>query len=173
MNLIVTCSRHFEEEAADEISAVLESLGDPKAKTSHSRFSGIVLVDTILDPFEVIRMTRERIINEPWSIRYCHRFIPIQESTGAGLVGIADIITRQIGRMQPDDTYRITVEKRGSQLSTKELIETIANMIKNRVSLEGYDWNIVVEVLGDIVGVSVLHEEDILSTLKVKRDMTE
>ncbi|MDE1765749.1 MAG: THUMP domain-containing protein [Thaumarchaeota archaeon] len=173
MNLIVTCSRHLEEEASDEISKTLVTLGDAESKTEHSRFSGIVVVDTSLDPFQVVDKIRTKILDEPWSIRYCHRFIPIQESMRTTLENIVAAVQKHAGRMQSGDSYRITVEKRGSELSTKELIDSIAGIVKNKVSLEEYDWNITVEILGDITGISILKDPDIVSTLKTKRDSME
>lgn len=173
MNLIVTCSRHFEEEASDEISEILQILGDDEVGTENSKFSGIVIVDTSLDPFQAVNKIRMKILDEPWSIRYCHRFIPIQEFTVTALDNIVKAIERHIDSMLPDDSYRITIEKRGSELSSTEIIDSIAKIIKNKVSLEEYDWNIIVEILGDITGVSVLKEHDIVSTLKLKRDSME
>lgn len=173
MNLIVTCSRHLEEEATDEILKTLATFGDSDAKAGHSRFSGIVIVDTSLDPFQVINKIKTKILDEPWSIRYCHRFIPIQESTKSTLDNIVTSVQKYTDKMQPDDSYRITIEKRGSDLSTKEIIDSVAEIIKNKVSLEEYDWNVIVEILGDIAGISILKEEDIVSTLKLKRDSME
>jgi len=163
----------MEEEASDEISKILAVLGDDKSRMEHSRFSGIVMVHTSLDPFQVVNKIKTKILDEPWSVRYCHRFIPIQESTKATQDNTVRIVQNHMHKMQPDDTYRITIEKRGSELSTKELIDSIAETVKNKVSLEKYDWNIIVEILGDIVGVSILKEDDIISTLKVKRDSME
>ncbi|MDE1866801.1 MAG: THUMP domain-containing protein [Thaumarchaeota archaeon] len=173
MNLIVTCSRHLEEEASDEISNILQTLGDDGVKAKSSDFSGIVVVDTSLDPFEVVGKIRTKILDEPWSVRYCHRFIPIQESTKTTLGAIVESVQRHIGNMQSDDSYRITIEKRGSELSSKEIIDSIAEIVENKVSLEKYDWNIIVEVLGNMTGVSVLKEQGIVSTLKLKRDSME
>ncbi|MDE1829786.1 MAG: THUMP domain-containing protein [Thaumarchaeota archaeon] len=173
MNLIVTCSRHLEEEASGEILKTLAVLGDSDARAGHSRFSGIVMVDTSLDPFEAINKIREKILDEPWCIRYCHRFIPIQEATRAGLNDIVLAVQNHINKMGQDDSFRITIEKRGSELSTKDIIDSIANIVKNKVSLEEYDWNIIVEILGDIAGVSILKEDEIVSTMKLKRDLVE
>ena len=75
--------------------------------------------------------------------------------------------------MNDTDTYRITIEKRGSDISSKELIGSIADTIPNKVSLETYDWNVMIQIMGGIVGVSILKEDDIISTLKLKRDSME
>ncbi len=172
-NLIVTCSRHLEEEAVKEVSKILESFGDRRFEIDISSFSGIITVTTSLDPFEIVNKIRQKILDEPWSIRFCHRFIPIQEMAQAVLDDIVKAVKKHVGSMKSDDSYRITIEKRGSDLSSKEIIDAIANNIHNKVSLENFDWNVIIEVLGKIVGISVLKERDVVSTLKTKRDLME
>jgi tRNA acetyltransferase TAN1 len=172
LNLIVTCSRHFEEEAANEISKFLQILGDTEPKIAVSEFSGIVTAYTSLDPFEVVGQIRRKILNEPWSVRYCHRFIPIQETTESLLDDIVKAVQKHANAMKPTDSYRITIEKRGSDLSSAEMINAIAKSIHNKVSLEKFDWNVIIEVLGKVAGISIL-KEDIVSTMKVKRDLME
>ena len=173
MNLIVTCSRHMEEEAANEISEFLQSIGDVAPNIKISEFSGIVTASTSLNPFDVIIEIRKKILDEPWSIRYCHRFIPIQETAETTLDEIIKSVQKLINKMKSTDSYRITIEKRGSDLSSKDMIDGIAKIIHNKVSLEKFDWNVIIEVLGKITGISILKEEDIVSTLKLKRDSME
>lgn len=173
MNLIVTCSRHFEEEAANEISKFLQGLGDVEPKVEVSEFSGIVTVYTSLDPFEVVGHIRRKILDEPWSVRYCHRFIPIQETAESLLDDMVKAVQKHANAMKPTDSYRITIEKRGSDLSSTEMINVIAKSIHNKVSLEKFDWNVIIEVLGKVAGISILKEQDIVSTMKIKRDLME
>jgi tRNA acetyltransferase TAN1 len=172
LNLITTCSRHFEEEACDEISEIIQELGDESPKIGKSSFSGLVWVDTSLDPFLVITEIKKIILDEPWRMRYCHRFIPIRQSV-SGFENIVESVRNQIKVMKDTDTYRITIEKRGSDISSKELIDSIADIIPNKVSLEFYDWNVMIQIMGGITGVSILKEENIVSTLKLKRDSME
>ena len=105
-------------------------------------------------------------------MRYCHRFIPIRK-TATGFENIVESVREQIKIMKDTDTYRITIEKRGSEISSKELIDSIAEIIPNKVSLESYDWNVMIQIMGGITGVSILKDEEILSTLKLKRDSME
>ena len=173
MNLIVTCSRYLEEEASNEISKILYNLGDISPMIEISPFSGIITITTILDPLAVVSEIKKKILDEPWSIRFCHRLIPIQETTKTTIESITSSVRNHINKMTPDDTYRITIEKRGSNLSSKEVIDSIAKHIQNKVSLEKFDWNVIVEILGGTTGTAVLKENDIVSTLKMKRDLTE
>jgi len=79
MNLIVTCARHLEGETEDELIDILDELGDSDVKISVSSMSGIITVQTKLNPIEVVRKMKEMVLDEPWSIRYCLRIIPIQK----------------------------------------------------------------------------------------------
>lgn len=172
MNLITTCSRHLEEEACDEISEIIQKLGDESPRVGKSSFSGIIWIDTLIDPFLIISEIKKIILDEPWRMRYCHRFIPIR-NTASGFENIVESVRDQIKIMKDTDTYRITIEKRGSDISSKELINAVADIIPNKVSLEHYDWNVMIQIMGGITGISILKEEDIVSTLKFKRDSME
>jgi tRNA acetyltransferase TAN1 len=44
----------MEEEACDEIAEIIQELGDKSPRIGKSSFSGIVWVDTVIDPFVVI-----------------------------------------------------------------------------------------------------------------------
>jgi len=163
----------MEEEAVNEISEFLQDIGDADPKVEISEFSGIITACTSLNPFDVIVEIRKKILDEPWSVRYCHRFIPIQETTVTNLDDIVTAVQKHINKMKSTDSYRITIEKRGSDLPSKDMIDSIAKIIHNKVSLEKFDWNIIIEVLGKISGISILKESDIVSTLKIKRDSME
>ncbi len=173
MNLIVTSSRHLEDEAAQEITTLLENLGDDSSTTNITNLSGIVTCNTTLEPFSVIKKIQEKILEEPWSIRYCHRIIPIQETVITEKQNIVNSVLNHVKIMKIEDMYRITVEKRHSTISTKEIIDTIADKIDNKVSLEKFDWIILVEILGIKTGISILKKTDILSTQKLKRSLSE
>jgi tRNA acetyltransferase TAN1 len=173
LNLIATCSRHMEEEACDEIGEIIEKLGDESPRIGKSSFSGIVWVDTVIDPFAIIAEIKKITLDEPWRMRYCHRFIPIRQSISSSIENIIESVKSQIKIMKDSDSYRITIEKRGSDISSKEIIDFVAGIIPNKVSLESYDWNVMIQIMGGIAGVSILKDEDIVSTLKLKRDSME
>jgi tRNA acetyltransferase TAN1 len=169
----VTCSRNLEEEASGEISGIFLDTSYECPKIEISNFSGIILVDTVVDPFEVTSKIKNIVLEEPWRIRYCHRFIPIRETSISTIEKIVNSVKNQIKIMNFTDTYRITIEKRGSELSSKELIGSIAKIIPNKVSLKSFDWIVAIQVIGGTTGISIVKEEDIISTLRLKRDLME
>ena len=173
MNLIVTCARNLEGEAEEEIIDILDELGDPDVKISISNMSGIITVQTKLDPIEVVRKMKEILLDEPWSIRYCLRVIPIQKIVETNLEKIQECISSISNKIEDDESYRILIEKRNSDISSKEIITNIANQIKNKVSLDFPDKIILIEILGIVTGISLIKKSDILSLEKTKRSMSE
>jgi len=93
MNLIVTCARHLEGDTEDELIDILDELGDSEIKITVSNMSGIITVETKLDPIEVVRKMKEMLLEEPWSIRYCLRVIPIQKVVETSIDEIEKIIS--------------------------------------------------------------------------------
>ena len=173
MNLIVTCARNLEGEAEEEIMDILDELGDPDVKISVSNMSGIITVQTKLDPIEVVRKMKEILLDEPWSIRYCLRVIPIQKIVETNLEKIEECISSISDKIEDNESYRILIEKRNSDISSKEIITNIANQIKNKVSLDFPDKIILIEILGIVTGISLIKKSDILSLEKTKRNMSE
>ena len=173
MNLIITCPRHFEEEAREEVKRILIELGDQKPKIIISSMPGILTGITTLNPIESIEKIREKIIDEPWTIRYCLRIIPIQGACKTNIKEIEDEVLKKIGVIKTEDSYRITIEKRNSKVSSDEIISKIAKNITNKVSLDSPDWIILIEIIGDEAGVSIIRNNNILSVEKIKRSLSD
>ena len=173
MNLIITCARHLEGDAEEEITDILDELGDSDVKISISSMSGIITVQTKLDPIEVVRKMKETLLDEPWSIRYCLRVIPVQKVVETNIEEIEKTISSMSDQIEEKELYRILIEKRNSDISSKEIITKIANGIKNKVSLDFPDKIILIEILGIVTGISILKKSDILSLEKTKRSMSE
>ena len=173
MNLIVTCARHLEGETEDELIDILDELGDSDVKIVVSSMSGIITVQTKLDPIEVVRKMKEIVLDEPWSIRYCLRIIPIQKIVETNIDEIEKMISSMSEQIEEKESYRILIEKRNSDISSKEIITKIANGIKNKVSLDFPDKVILIEILGIVTGISIIKKSDILSLEKTKRSMSD
>jgi len=173
LNLIITCARHLEPETTDELSAVLAQFGDENPEISRTSMSGVLTVKTKLVPFEVIKNIREKIVDEPWSIRYCLRIIPIEQVIDTNLEEISTQVFSLMKKVNEKESYRITIEKRNSDISSAEIISKIADNITNKVSLEKPDWIALIEILGNKTGVSVLKSDDIFSLEISKRELLE
>ncbi len=173
MNLIITCARHFEPEAEEEFRDILDGLGDSNVSVSITNMSGILTADITMEPIDAISEIREMFLDEPWSIRYCLRMIPVQEVVQTQIEEIENGVVRLHEKIQENETYRILIEKRNSNASSKEIITKIADKIQNKVSLDFPDKIILIEILGNLTGISIIRKSDILSIEKTKRSMSE
>ena len=173
MNLIVTCARHLEPETEEELRGFLDEFGDSEPKVTITSMSGILTAETNLEPVEVVRKIKEMLLNEPWSVRYCLRIIPIHRVVETKIEEIEKVVDELSDNISKDEKYRISIEKRNSDMSSQEIIKKIASKIKSQVSLEFPDKVVLIEILGNKTGISVLKKSDILSTEKTKRSMSE
>ncbi len=165
-NLIVTTARGMESISASELIDILNRMGDPSPKVEQTRISGLLTAKTSLNPFEVVEKLKEMIEKEPWLIRNIQRVIPIEEVVETNTEKIADAAFRLAQIIPEDHTFRVTVEKRHTQLSSREIIEAVAARINRKVNLEKPDWIVLVEVLGGLTGISVIKPNQIFSASK-------
>lgn len=173
MNLIVTCARHLEPETEEELRGFLDEFGDSDPKVTITSMSGILTAETKLEPIEVVRKIKEMLLDEPWSVRYSLRIIPIQRVVETKIEEVEKVVEELADNISKDEKYRISIEKRNSDMSSQDIITKIASKIKSQVSLEFPDKVVLIEILGNKTGISVLKKSDILSTEKTKRSMSE
>jgi len=153
----------------NEVTHLLNEFGDPNARSSKTEFSGIIKIETVMELLELIEKFRDKIENEPWELRYCSRIIPIQKTCETDLISIKDNVIELISSIKANETYKISVERRNSELIRNEIISNIANLLSNNVSLEIPDWEIIIQILGNETGISVVPANSILSISKIKR----
>ena len=169
MNLLITCQRNMEYETINEITQLLDMFGDSNPNILKTKFSGIIIAETVLETLEIVEKFREKIENEPWELRYSSRIIPIQKICQTDLALIRQNVIDLIPSIKSDETYKISLEKRDSEIMRSEIISNIADLLTNKVSLEEPDWEIILQILGDKTGIGVMPKNSILSITKIKR----
>tara|TARA_B100000470_G_scaffold96871_1_gene74762 strand:- start:304 stop:822 length:519 start_codon:yes stop_codon:yes gene_type:complete len=169
LNLIITCARNLEPETKKEIKKILNQLDDQEPEILNVGMRGILMVNTVIEPSKIIDLVKNKIIEEPWLIRYCLRIIPIQSITETEIDKIKQNVIKLKDTIQKNDSYRITIEKRNTNISSNEIITEIAKIFPNKVSLNQPDWIILIEILGDKTGISILKNSELFSLDKSKR----
>jgi len=169
LNLIITCARSLESETKNEINKILDGLGDQEPEILNVGMRGILMVNTIIEPSKIIDYVKNKMIEEPWLIRYCLRIIPIQMITETEIDKIKQNVIKLKDTIQKNDSYRITIEKRNTDISSTEIITEIANIFPNKVSLNQPDWIVLIEILGNDTGISILKNDGMFSLDKAKR----
>ena len=169
MNLLVTCARNLETETKNEIGKILGEIGDQEPEILNVGMRGILMVNTNIESSKIITWVKGKVVEEPWFIRYCLRMIPIQTITETEMSKITENVTELKNVIKQNDSYRITIEKRNTDMSSTEIITEIAKIFPNEVSLNQPDWVILIEILGDKTGISILKDSEMFSLDKAKR----
>jgi tRNA acetyltransferase TAN1 len=171
-NLIATTFRYREFDAIDEMLELLDVIGDSDAYFEVTNISGLITGNTHLDPFQVIEKFKGIVRSEDWRFRYVLRVIPIESITNSNPSDITMVATELSKRkISSSDSFKLSVEKRhNSYLRSSDLINTIAKDIDNPVDLETPNWIVLIEVLGNVTGIAVLHHDQIFNSTFEKRD---
>ena len=167
-NLLVTTSRYREDDAFDEILELLDVLGDNDPSIEVSSVSGIILVDTVLNPFQFVEDCKEMVRKDPWKFRYVLRVIPLEMNCKAELTEIHDIVNQLSRKIDAQETYRVLIEKRHSRLHSSEIIATVTSKLKMKVNLDSPNWIILIQIVKMVAGISILRPSQIFSSVKEK-----
>jgi len=145
-----------------------EELGDQAAEASKTGVRGLITAKTSLNPCEAIGNLKTVLHERPYQFRYALRIIPVEKVVRTDLEEIklaAALLATGIGE---NETFRVSVEKRFTQLHARDFIEAVATGIQRKVNLENPDKILLVEVLGAMTGLSLIEESDVLAVPKEK-----
>jgi len=148
---------------------LLGEVGDRGSSVEPTPAIGLVVAKTKLEAIKAIQDLRALLKERPWEFKYTLKLVPIQSVSEAKLDAIQSSALALAQKIGDKETFRITVEKRHTALSSKTIIDTIAKKIDKKVNLENPDRIIMVDVIGDLAGVALIRTEDILSVEREKR----
>jgi tRNA acetyltransferase TAN1 len=116
-------------------------------------------------------MLADLLKEEPWRFRYVLRILPIEKVTKAEIDIIRRCVREISERILPSQTFRITVEKRHNSMRSIDLIQAIASDIERKVNLSNPDWIVLVEVIQNVVGLSVIKPHQVFSSVIAMRKL--
>lgn len=167
-NLLATTSRGNEDEACSELWYLLGEIGDSAPTIEKTGVAGLIAAKTAFNPFEVIEKLRKILHERPYEFRYTLRIIPIERVVRTDLKEIQRVATELGSKIKENETFRVTVEKRFTEISTRDIIETAASNIERKVDLNKPDKILLIEVIGGLTGISVIKPDEILAVVKEK-----
>jgi tRNA acetyltransferase TAN1 len=172
-NLLATTMRGNERQMRYELTYLLkDELGDPEPLVGKTGIRGLVVAKTTIDPCTVIEKFRAILHEHPYKFRYALRIIPIEKVVPTTLEEVKRAASELAVNIQENEAFRITVEKRFTNLHSQELIEAAVTGIdttgERKVDLENPDKIMLIEVLGGLTGMALIKPNDVLSVLKEK-----
>jgi len=171
--MLVASPRDRERAAKSEILYFIgDLLGDSELRVAHTHISGLLACKTSLDPFDVVSRLREFALENAYQFRFAIRFTPLEECVDSNIEDIVEATKRLLSKIGEDDSFRVTVRRRHTDLENMEIVTAVAAEIPRKVNLDAPDKTVLVEVVGDWTGLSVLSsEDDILSIMTMRDDM--
>lgn len=170
-NLLATTEKRMMSAASSQLWMNLRAIGDPEPVVNKTRIRGVVQGATTLESVEAILLMREHMHSEPDRYDKLYRILPILSWVKTNVNAIVSEVEDQKDRMSADDSFRVTIEKRRTGLRSLEVIEPVAAVIDNPVDLENPDWVILVEILGDRTGVSIVRAEALFNVQKERANL--
>ena len=167
-NLLITTFRNRESDAYDELSELLYTLGDSEPSIEITSISGIILVNTHIDPILIVANCKKIVRNEPWRFRYVLRIIPLEKICKAEIMEIHNVVKQLCKKIGHDETYKVMIEKRHTKLHSMEIISIVTSDIAVKVKLDDPDWIILIQILNRLAGISILRSNQIFSSVKEK-----
>jgi tRNA acetyltransferase TAN1 len=168
MNLIVTTPRGLEARASAELKEIILQSGTRKISIEKSPYDGVLEVE-VENPRGLVAFLADLIRLDPFKINFIQRVIPVDRVVNTDLEDIKNAVRELSSEIMPGETFRITVESRDSPYSSKQLIESLAELIERKVNLESPDKVVLLQVFGEYTCISILRPQEILSVQKLKR----
>jgi tRNA acetyltransferase TAN1 len=148
-------------------------LGDSFAEVQCTSVSGLLRCLTHIELFSLSGMLSDLLKEEPWRFRSVLRILPIEKVTKAE-IDIIHKCSREISeRIPPSQTFRITIEKRHNSMKSIDLIRAIASDIERKVDLSNPDWIVLVEIIQNVAGLSVIKPHQVFSSVIEMRKLGE
>jgi tRNA acetyltransferase TAN1 len=170
-NLLISSARGNEHEANSELRYLIAELGDRAAETSDTPVSGLTVARTSLDPLGVVRNLRSILREKPWEFRYVLKVKPVQRVVPTEIEAIGNAVSEKSRSIREGETFRVSIEKRRSNVSSKEVIDAIAGKIPRKVDLRDPAKIVLIEIIGTVAGIAVIPPNGVLGIEREKRTL--
>ena len=152
-NLLLSTNRNYEKKAELEVWFYLFILGDEDPLIIRSPIDGLLLINTSLDPYNVINSLRKIIRKNSEFPKFIIKLIPIDFVIETDLnfihSAVKSLLENNKAKTQKG-SYCIQIKKRATNLSGSEIIDKIARIVENPVSLKNPNWIVRIEIIGNI-----------------------
>jgi tRNA acetyltransferase TAN1 len=148
---------------------LLGEVGDRGSNIEATNVIGLVVAKTKLEPIRTIHALRALFKERPWEFKYTLKLVPIQRVVPAQISEIENAALEVSKGIGVKEKFRITIEKRHTSLSSKQIIDTVAEKIDRNVDLDAPDKILLIEIIGELVGLSLITPNDIMSIEREKR----
>jgi tRNA(Ser,Leu) C12 N-acetylase TAN1 len=114
-NLLATCEPINVSRACGELWINLRAAGDDAPRVNRSKVKGLILSRTFLDPVKAIHELRLLMEKQPNRFKMVNRVMPILGWVQTDVPSIVEGVRVQSTRIQKEESFRVTLEKRARE----------------------------------------------------------
>jgi len=167
-NILVSYPWSQYSKAKKEIQLILKKLGEEKPFITRTIAEGIIGVKTCQNPREVVHALQRMLNEDPTIFQYTLKWVPIQLWTYSDLESMKKAVEQLKTEIHKGEKWRLTLEKRRFTKYHKiEIIESIAELVDEKVDLKNPDKILRIDIIGKYAGIAVLKPNDLFSTSRV------
>jgi len=164
---LVSAPRGLERHSIHEFRGHLKNAGlnlySLRPKTLQLSIIGLTLLAINGCSRDVTNTLAKYAVEHPWSFRLVLKVKPLERLVPTDIDFIKEAVVSLSSRIQEKDSFRISLTRRMSSIDRRKLILDVAETVNHRVDLEKPDWIVLIEVLKDQTGVSVIRPKDVIS----------
>jgi tRNA(Ser,Leu) C12 N-acetylase TAN1 len=174
MSFLISSQRSVERDALSEAFYVISDILKYDLKPLRSRVPGLSilrLIDKSSDTLEIMSKINE-YIEEKGPLVACLKIVPMECLIKTDLPQIVFQVSKRAKiKILPSDSWRLTVNKRQSNLRTAQIINEVAEEINwGTVDLTNPDLEIRIEIIRDLTGISIMKPSSEISMAKYAMD---
>ena len=123
------------------------------------------------DPIKTLQRIEEELEKDRTVLQYTLKLVPTQYRVATTLENMREITKKIIAKIKDDDSWRVTLRRRHSQLSRNEIITAVASEVNvGKVMLDNPRHYIIVEILGKWTYLSLSPQAEL--SISLDEDLT-
>ncbi len=170
IRFLISCPRLHEKDACIEARYMFSSI-DISLSCKRTRIPGLVLgsLKEELDLPEVIEKLKDLLQEEAYGFHFVLKLTPLELFVPSTLEEILNATSQLKDKIKKGEKFKIELQKRFTTLRSADIIQEVASLIEHDVDLSNPDKILLIQIVGEHTGLSVLKPNDIISVVKLKR----
>ena len=168
-NMLVTFRPNQKGHAEEEIGARLKDVGAIVDRIEETDMEGVCEVKVLGDPKEVVADLRKLCFQDPENFPYTHHWVPLERWVEPYVDEMLKVTAEYGKQIAAGERWMMHLHKRHTGRHTSDLIERLTAPINQGiVDLRDPEKIVIVELMGDRAGMSLVRNEEMLDVIKVR-----
>jgi tRNA acetyltransferase TAN1 len=164
--ILVGCDSAKERDGMSELYHVLvKFLNEEPIEIVELSIRGLFLVAVTSNPLTLANEINNIAEKKKFSFISCKKLTPLNYVINSDFDSLSEVLIKELPKVPDDAKWKISINRRHSKIKRNKLIEFVAShpkAPKGKVDLENPDWEIILEVFGKWIGISILPKNSVI-----------